>query len=53
MKEYLGDGVYVELDRDDVVLTTGDGIQVTNRIVLEMDVLENLKDYLEAKGYGR
>lgn len=39
-KVYLGDGVYgmVE-DWGDVVLTTEYGIEVTNRIVLEPEVL--------------
>lgn len=37
MKEYLGDGVYVydEADNDYIVLTTEDGIRVTNKIYLD------------------
>jgi hypothetical protein len=34
-KEYLGDGCYVEYQGDCVVLTTSNGVQDTNRIVLE------------------
>lgn len=42
--------MYVETtDWGDVVLTTEDGIRVTNRIVLEPSVLQNLKEYLEAQ----
>jgi hypothetical protein len=48
VKTYLGDAVYAELDRyGDLVLTTEDGIQETNRIVLEPEVLLNLEQYLE------
>ncbi len=36
---YLGDGCYVERDADGcVVLTTSDGINTTNRIVLDPGV---------------
>lgn len=39
-KEYLGDGVYVEMQNDYyVVLTTEDGIAVSNTIYLEPEVL--------------
>lgn len=38
MKQYLGDGAYVEYDGYSLVLTTENGIEVTNRIVLEPDV---------------
>jgi hypothetical protein len=38
-KVYVGDGVYVEMDHLDVVLTTEDGLSVTNRIVLDWDVV--------------
>ena len=42
-KQYLGDGVYVEFvawvdGGFEIVLTTENGIDVTNRIVLEPDV---------------
>jgi hypothetical protein len=39
VKVYLGDGVYAEFDRGEIVLTTENGIEVTNRIVLEPEVL--------------
>jgi hypothetical protein len=39
VKVYLGDGVYAEFDRGEIVLTTENGIDVTNRIVLEPEVL--------------
>ena len=54
MKEYLGDGVYA---RDDgyvnglIILTTEDGVRVTNIIYLEPQVIANLQVYLKAKGY--
>lgn len=48
MKEYLGDGVYAEIDAGlgGIVLTTSDGLEVTNKIVLEPEVLAALEDYL-------
>ena len=46
-KEYLGDAVYCEVDRfGDIILTTEDGVNVTNRIVLETTVLEAFENYL-------
>ena len=39
MKEYLGDGVYVQLELDRVILTTEDGISTTNTVVLEIETL--------------
>ena len=41
-KEYLGDGAYVERDKnwsDVVVLTTSNGVEDTNTIILEPKVL--------------
>lgn len=46
-KRYLGDGAYVEFDGYALVLTTSDGIRVTNRIVLEFDVCEALIRFLD------
>lgn len=50
-KTYIGDGVYAEI-RDDgaVVLTTENGLYVTDTIVLERDVLECLFAFLEDRG---
>jgi len=47
MKHYLGDGVYIEMEGLDVVLTTSYGIDETNRIILEPKVLNNLNEYLK------
>lgn len=44
-KQYTGDAVYVEYDGFSFILTTEDGISVSNRIVLEPEVLENLIEY--------
>lgn len=47
-KDYLGDAVYVEIDNaGDIVLTTEDGISVSNPIVLEYPVYRNLLEWLE------
>jgi hypothetical protein len=45
-KAYLGDGVYVEIDDRGLVLTTENGIAVTNTIVLEAEVLDALLLYV-------
>lgn len=46
---YLGDGVYIFVDAfGDLNLVTSDGIQVTNRIVLEPEVLKAMDAYLKA-----
>lgn len=46
-KAYLGDGAYVDWDGCGLVLTTEDGVSVTNRVVLEPDVYEALRRYVE------
>ncbi len=47
-KTYLGDGCYVEQDEfGDIVLTTENGVEVTNRIVLEPEVYTALIAYVE------
>lgn len=45
MKTYLGDGVYADFDGYGIVLTTENGISVTNTIVLEPEVYEALVAY--------
>ncbi len=46
-KRYLGDGAYVELDGYALVLTTENGITVTDRIVLEPMTFDALWRYVE------
>lgn len=45
-KGYLGDGVYVTVRRGTLVLTTENGLRVTNRIVLEPEVYAALLGYV-------
>lgn len=45
-KIYIGDGVYAEMKGLNLILTTEDGINVTNLIVLEPEVLDNLNQFL-------
>lgn len=47
MKVYLGDGVYAEHDPLGIVITTENGIRITNRIVLELEVFSNLIKFVE------
>jgi len=46
-KTYLGDGVYAEIVDGSVLLTTEDGISVTNKIYLELEVVDALSKYLK------
>ncbi len=49
-KTYLGDGVYLELDDfGALVLTTENGIATTNKIVLDLNVYENLTTWVSTK----
>lgn len=45
-KVYLGDGVYASFDGYAFVLTTENGIDVTNTIVLEPQVFIALEQYV-------
>lgn len=45
-KEYLGDGVYADIDKyGQICLTTENGIETTNMIYLDPGVVERLTDY--------
>lgn len=44
---YLGDAVFVDWDGFALVLTTTNGVRVTNRIVLEPEVYTALVRYVE------
>jgi hypothetical protein len=48
-KAYLGDGVYAAVDptRSAFILTTEDGVSVTNTIVLEPEVYEAFRLYAD------
>lgn len=45
-KHYLGDGVYADWDGHAIILTTEDGVSITNRIVLEDSVYQDLNEYM-------
>ena len=44
-KEYIGDGVYAEIDMRGLVLTVEDGISVNETIILEPEVWASLTQY--------
>ena len=46
-KQYIGDGVYVEVENGMLKLTTDDGVYSNNTIYLDSDVLGNLQKYIE------
>lgn len=48
-KEYLGDGVYVEIEHSMFKLTTEDGSSVTNTIYLEPQVFNSFMSYVKNK----
>ena len=45
-KTYIGDGVYADYDGFGIVLTTEDGVSVSNRIVLEPEVYNSLVEFV-------
>jgi len=45
-KRYIGDAVYVDCDGYYIILTTEDGISVTNRICLEPSTWRQLVAYV-------
>lgn len=45
-KEYLGDGVYIDFNGQNIVLTTENGLTQTNIIFLEWELVEKFKDYV-------
>ncbi len=45
-KAYIGDGIYAEDDGFSIVLTTDNGQEVTNRIVIEPSEIESLEHYI-------
>lgn len=52
-KAYIGDGVYVVYDGYGLILTTENGIEVTNTIYLEPSVFSALYQYVQSIGAGR
>jgi len=46
-KLYLGDGVYASWDGYYILLTTEDGVEVSNRILMENEVLNNLLRFIK------
>ena len=48
LKDYLGDGVYVDTDGcGGIVLTTENGIETTNEIYIEPEVYKSLIRYMQ------
>jgi hypothetical protein len=49
MKTYLGDGVYANENGEYVVLTTEDGITITNTVYIDEDVWRALKRFVATR----
>lgn len=50
-KVYLGDGVYIQLTScNDWLLTTENGVEVTNKIYLGPVEINNFLEYLRSQG---
>jgi hypothetical protein len=49
MKRYLGDGVYVQWSMESLLLTTENGIEVTNQISLEPEVYAALLEFVKSE----
>lgn len=45
-KEYLGDGVYADWDRYNIILTSNNGEETLDIILLEPPVVESLLKYI-------
>ena len=52
-KIYLGDGVYVTIQFGEIILTTENGVETTNTIVLDGMVWQNLIDVVQAQILSR
>lgn len=48
--DYLGDGVYADMDGQMVRLTTENGVEATNEIFLEPEIVLALVRYAERHG---
>ena len=46
---YLGDGLYAKWEGNRLILYTSNGIQVTNTVILEPEVLQALMKFLEGE----
>ena len=49
MKEYIGDGVYVDVENGMLKLTAEDGIAASDTIYIEAEVWDNLLEYARTK----
>jgi hypothetical protein len=50
-KQYIGDGVYLDFDKFDLILTTENGVEATNTIYLDFSVFTNLVDFAQKIGW--
>lgn len=48
MKSYIGDGCYAEWDGYAIILTTSNGLENTNTIVLDPEVFEGLVSFVKS-----
>ena len=47
-KMYLGDGLYVNVQAEhEIIITSENGIEVFDTIVLEYDMIQKMKDFVD------
>ena len=49
-KQYLGDGLYIDFDGLQFVVSAENGVDVTNRIYIEATVWHSMKRVIEQSG---
>ena len=51
--EYIGDGVYIEIEYGSIWLYTSNGINITNTIALDSEVYRNFTEYIKRRLNGK
>jgi hypothetical protein len=42
IKEYLDDGIYFEITPSEIIITTSNGLETTNEIVMDRNMIQKL-----------
>jgi len=52
-KRYLGDGVYAEVKEGMIYLTTENGIEAQNTVVMDPDILDKFSEFVWDANLGK